>query len=211
MPCFEYGEAEAACLKKKDKKLGALMDRLGVLSREVSSDPFESLVSSVISQQISGKAAQTVAGRLMDKAGGALTPQGMAGLSQEEIQACGMSMRKAGYIRGIARAAASGQIDFAGLHRLSDGEIIRELTALSGVGVWTVEMLLLFALGRQDIVSYGDFSIRKGMMRLYGLKELTGEQFKRYRKRYSPYGSIASLYLWELAGEPEPKTSRQSR
>jgi 3-methyladenine DNA glycosylase/8-oxoguanine DNA glycosylase len=93
-----------------------------------------------------------------------------------------------------------GEIDFARFHEMADREIIDQLLSLRGIGVWTAEMLLLFSLSRPDVVSWGDQAIRRGMMNLYGLKKLTKEQFYRYRRRYSPYGSVASLYLWALSG-----------
>ncbi len=83
---------------------------------------------------------------------------------------------------------------------MADEEIIDVLSSLRGIGVWTAEMLLLFSLCRPDVVSWGDQAIRRGMMNLYGLKTLSREQFERYRRRYSPYGSVASLYLWAISG-----------
>jgi 3-methyladenine DNA glycosylase/8-oxoguanine DNA glycosylase len=112
-----------------------------------------------------------------------------------------MSVRKAEYIKGIAEAAISGEVDFGTLHTLTDEEIIKKLSSLRGVGVWTAEMLLIFSLCRPDVVSYKDLAICRGMMNLYGLKELPIEKFERYKKRYSPYGSVASLYLWALSVE----------
>ena len=88
---------------------------------------------------------------------------------------------------------------------MSDSEIIEALTAISGVGVWTAQMLLIFSLMRPDVVSYGDLAIRRGMMNMYGLRELSKEKFERYAKHYSPYGSVASLYLWELSHIDEAK------
>ena len=90
-----------------------------------------------------------------------------------------------------------GHINLKELEHLSDDEVIKQLSSLHGVGVWTAEMLLIFSLQRSDVVSYGDLGIRKGMMKLYGLESLTKKQFANYRERYSPYGSVASLYLWE--------------
>ena len=90
-------------------------------------------------------------------------------------------------------------MNFHTLHTLSDNEVIERLTSLNGVGVWTAEMVLIFSLCRPDVVSYEDLAIRRGMMNLYGLKELRKEKFYRYKKRYSPYGSVASLYLWALS------------
>ena len=92
-------------------------------------------------------------------------------------------------------------MNFAELSSLRDEVIIKQLASLHGVGVWSAEMLLIFSLGRSDVVSYGDLAIRRGMMKLYGLKELSQETFVRYKKRYSPYGSVASLYLWEVSAE----------
>lgn len=169
-----------------------------MIKREINPDPFAALVQSIASQQISSKAAQTVCSRLHSLPGG-LTPASIMQADLTAIQQCGMSLRKAEYIKGIAEAAVSGIINFDDLHNLSDEEIIQQLSSLRGVGVWTAEMLLIFSLQRPDVVSYGDLAIRRGMMKLYGLKDLPKEKFERYRKRYSPYGSVASLYLWALS------------
>jgi 3-methyladenine DNA glycosylase/8-oxoguanine DNA glycosylase len=200
MHIFEYGQKEIEYLKSRDKKLAAAIDRIGLIEREVTSDPFTELISSIVSQQISGKAADTVWDRL-EKLVVKITPESIAGESISEIHACGMSARKAGYIKGAAEAALSGQVDFTTLHTLSDEEIIKKLSSLHGVGVWTAEMLLIFSLCRPDVVSFKDLGICRGMTKLYGLKELSKEKFERYRKRYSPYGTVASLYLWALSAE----------
>jgi len=200
MHIFEYGQKEIDYLRKKDKKLGAAIDRIGMIKREVTPDTFAALVSSIVSQQISSKAADTVWNRL-GLLLGTITPESIAKAEISEIQACGMSARKAGYIKGAAEAALSGQVDFNALHTLSDEEIIKKLSSLRGVGVWTAEMLLIFSLCRPDVVSFKDLAICRGMMNLYGIKELSREKFERYRKRYSPYGSVASLYLWALSVE----------
>lgn len=197
---FKYGQTEIEYLKSKDKKLGAAIDRIGIIEREITPDPFTALISSIVGQQISSKAADTVWRRLCELLG-CITPQTIANADLSQIQGCGMSNRKAEYIKGIADAAISGEVDFATLHTLTDEEIIKKLSALHGVGVWTAEMLLIFSLSRPDVVSFKDLAIRRGMMNLYGLKELPKEKFERYRKRYSPYGSVASLYLWALSVE----------
>jgi len=194
---FEYGEVELAHLRKKDKKLGAAIDHMGIIKRRVNPDLFSALVESVVGQQISNKAAATVCGRLDALCG--MDASRLHSLSIEEIQACGMSMRKAAYIKNIADAAVNKIIDFDELPQKSDEEIIASLTAIKGIGVWTAEMLLIFSLMRPNVVSYGDLAIRRGMMQLYGLNDLSKEQFTRYAKRYAPYGSVASLYLWEMS------------
>lgn len=198
MYIFEYGDKEIEYLKKKDKRLGAAIDKIGRIEREIIPDPFTALVSSIVAQQISGKAAKTVWDRLSLLLG-AITPGSIAQTEISAIKSCGMSEKKAGYIKGIADAAISGEVDFHKIHTLPDEEIIKKLSALHGVGAWTAEMLLIFSLCRPDVVSYKDLAICRGMMNLYGLKELSRETFEKYRKRYSPYGSVASLYLWAFS------------
>lgn len=194
---FEYGQEEIEYLSKKDKKLGAAIERIGHIKREVRPDIFAALVKSIISQQISTKAADTVWERLNEKC--EVSAKNLHGMTCEEVQSCGMSMRKAEYIKNIAEAGVNKTVDFDALLHMSDQEVIEVLTALKGVGVWTVEMLLTFSLCRPNIVSYGDLAIRRGMMRLYGHSELPKERFERYAKRYAPYGSVASFYLWEIS------------
>lgn len=217
MANFTYGPAETGHLSRRDRRLGALIERLGPIERALEPDPFVGLVCQVVGQQISNKAMHTVWARLCERMGG-VTPERLAAADPAEIQSCGLSMRKAGYIKGIAEAAARGDVDFNALADLPDEDVIAQLSALRGVGVWTAEMLLLFSLGRPDVLSWGDLAIRRGMMRLYAMKTLTRERFERMRKRYAPHGSVASLYLWALAGleddersQPGPKAGRPDR
>ena len=197
-PFFRYGEAETAHLTRRDAILGAAIDRIGLIERKITPDPFTALVECVVDQQISAKAARTVRERLNALAGD-VTPERIAALSADDIQKCGMTMKKAVTIAGVANAVLSGELDPDALCELPDDDVVARLTALDGVGLWTAEMILIFALGRRDVVSWGDLAIRRGMTRLYGLETLTRGQFLRYRKRYSPHGSVASLYLWAVA------------
>jgi len=202
MAIFRYGRTEIDHLKKRDSKLGAAIDEIGMIERDVTPDLFVALVASVASQQISAKAAETVWRRIEERLG-TITPSSIAGATPEEIQQCGMSMRKAGYIKGIGDAVTNGSLDLAVLCQLSDDEVIARLSALNGVGIWTAEMLLIFSLERMNVLSWGDLAIRRGMMRLYGRDTLDRAAFERYRKRYDPYGSVASLYLWEISHRDE--------
>ncbi|MDE2518464.1 MAG: DNA-3-methyladenine glycosylase 2 family protein [Methanocorpusculum sp.] len=199
MQYFPYGTIETETLKAADPTLGAAIDRLGHPNRPLMPDLFAALVNCVIAQQISTKAAETVQGRVADRCGGSVTPEQIVRFSEEEIQSLGMSRRKAGYIRGIALAFVSGQIDAEKLRDAEEDRIIRELTALSGIGIWTAEMLMLHSLQRPDICSWNDLGIRRGMMRLYGMETISKDEFEGLRRRYSPYGSVASIYLWALA------------
>jgi 3-methyladenine DNA glycosylase/8-oxoguanine DNA glycosylase len=198
MNFFPYGELEINYLKQKDKKLGDTIDQIGLIHRELTPDPFTALTRSIVAQQISSKAAQTVWGRVRTLVG-ELTPENLGAVDQTALQQCGMSMQKAGYIKGIAHAALTGAVDFPRLDTLPDNEVINQLVALNGVGVWTAEMLLLFSLGRPDILSYNDLAIRRGLMMLHGLREISRSEFEKFRILYSPHGSVASLYLWALS------------
>lgn len=198
MPIFQYGQAEIDYLKRRDRKLGRAIDRIGMIERQVMPDLFKALVHSIVAQQISRKAADTVWAKLAERLSD-VAPLNIAGTDVVDIQKCGLSMRKAGYIKGIGAAAMNGQLDVPKLKQMPDEGIIEKLSSFPGIGVWTAEMLLIFSLCRPDVVSWGDLAIRRGMMKLYGLKALSKTQFNRFRNRYSPCGSVASLYLWALS------------
>ncbi|WP_132927578.1 DNA-3-methyladenine glycosylase family protein [Sodalis ligni] len=195
MAIFEYGAKELNWLAKRDKRMAQAIERFGIISRPMMPDLFAALVRNIVDQQISTKAAVTVNGRLRTLAG-AITPAAMEQLTAQQIQSCGMSMRKALYIKGAATAVMSGELDLAAIGGYTDGEVIAALSRLPGIGIWTAEMLMMSSMGRPDILSWGDLAIRRGMMNLYRHRELPRERFERYRRRYSPYGSTASLYLW---------------
>ncbi len=199
---FPYGETETAYLAGRDKRLAEAIDRIGPLERRVNPDLFAALVEAILGQQISTAAARTVRARLLAKAG-AFTPEALIACPPEELQSCGISFRKAGYLRSAAQAVRSGALDIPALANLTDEQVIEALTRLPGIGRWTGEMLLIFSLMRPNVVSYGDLGIRRGMMRLYRHKELPRERFQRYCRRYAPYGSTASLYLWAIAGQDD--------
>jgi DNA-3-methyladenine glycosylase II len=200
---FQYGETEINTLKKRDKRLAELIERMGEIKRPLTPDLFTALVKNIIEQQISVTAAVTVNQRLLKLCEGVYTPEHIAKLSEQEIQQCGMTMRKAGYIIGIADAVISEKLNLNQIPDMTDKEVIDTLIQLKGIGIWTAEMLLNSSLNRPDILSWGDLAIQRGIMRLYRHKTLDKARFDRYRKRYSPYGSTASLYLWALSKEPE--------
>jgi DNA-3-methyladenine glycosylase II len=202
MQLFQYGQAEIEYLTRRDRKLGRAIDHIGMIERPVTPDLFKALVKSVVAQQISRKAADTVWGKLCERLSD-ITPRTVADTDVSDIHRCGLSMRKAGYIKGIGDAAICGKLDLSKLEGMPDDEIIEKLSSLPGIGVWTAQMLLIFSLCRPDVVSWGDLAIRRGMIKLYGLKEISKEQFDRFRKRYSPCGSVASLYLWALSAKQQ--------
>ena len=199
MAIFKYGDLETNYLKKRDKTLAAAIDTIGPLRREVDPDLFSALVNSIVGQQISSKAHATVWQR-MKSALGKITPQNVLASSEAALQSCGITFKKASWIRAIAEKAADGRLDIKGLRSKSDAEVCKELVLLDGVGVWTAEMLMLFSMQRPDILSYGDLAILRGMRMLYHHKKISRALFEKYRRRYSPYCSVASLYLWAISG-----------
>lgn len=214
---FPYGETEIRHLKDRDKKLGEAIDRIGMLQRTVNPDLFESLVHCIVSQQIAGKALATIWGR-MTAALPAITPQTVYDLSAEELRSFGMPLRKAEYIRQAAQSVLIGELDLHALSGMEDAEVCRRLSELRGIGVWTAEMLMTFSMLRPNILSYGDLAIHRGMRMLYHHRSIDRELFEKYRKRYSPYASVASLYLWAIAGgaiegmqDYAPKPPRKDR
>ena len=199
MHIFSYGAAETTHLKKRDKALGAAIDTIGPIRREVIGDLFSALVNAIVGQQISAKAQATVWERM--KSGlGKITPETVLACTEAELQSYGITFKKASYIRGAAGRIADGRLDIDLLHTKSDGEVCEELVAIDGIGIWTAEMLMLFSMQRPDILSYGDLAIHRGMRMLYHHRKITKELFEKYRRCYSPYGSVASLYLWAIAG-----------
>jgi DNA-3-methyladenine glycosylase II len=201
MPYFQYGAVEIAHLQARDPTLGVAIDRIGWIEREMRPGLFPALVHGLVSQQISNAAAATVWRRFIARVGD-LTPARLGQTPLADLRACGVSLREAERLHRSSERVLSGALDLAALPARPDAEVIRILSAVPGVGVWTAEMLLIFALGRPDVVGRGDRAIRRGMRRLYGVETLNPARFTQYRERYRPYGTVASFYLWALAARP---------
>ena len=204
MVYFEYGETELSYLRQKDRRLGEVIDRIGYIDRAVDTDLFSAIVHHIIGQQISTKAQATIWQRMRD-ALGEVNAESILAAGVPELQALGMTFRKAEYITDLAQKARDGAFDLDGIWQKTDGEVIRELSSLKGVGIWTAEMILLFCLQRPDIFSYDDLAIQRGLRMVYHHRQVGRELFEKYRRRYSPYGSVASLYLWAVAGGAVPE------
>ena len=196
---IQYGEKEIAYLKRVDPALGKIIDQIGPVEREVIPDLFTSLVNAIVGQQISAKAAETVWSRMVERFK-EITPETIGTASVEDIQQSGMSMRKATYIKEAAQKVLNGELDIAALETLSDEEVCKQLSALNGIGVWTAEMLMTFSMQRPDIMSWDDLAIHRGLRMLYRHRKINKKLFEKYRRRYSPYNTVASLYLWTIAG-----------
>lgn len=191
-------------LSRKDRRMAAAIEELNGIFRKGGDDLFTALMQAIIGQQISLRAAETVWNRLTD-ALGEVTPASVAAADEKTLRACGMSGRKASYLKENAKAVTSGRLDLSALEAMDDEAVISQLVTLRGVGRWTAEMLLIFSLQRQNVMSFDDLGVRNGLCLLYHHKKMTKALFARYQKRFSPYGTAASLVLWEIAGGRTPK------
>lgn len=201
---FAYGETELSYLRQKDRRLCAVIDRVGHIDRAVDPDLFSSVVHHIIGQQISTKAQATIWCRCQD-ALGATNAETILAAGVPTLQGLGMTFRKAEYITDFAEKVHTGAFDLDAVARMRDEDAIRELSSLKGIGVWTAEMILLFCLQRPDIFSYDDLAIQRGLRMVYHHREIDRERFGKYRRRFSPYCSTASLYLWAVAGGAIPE------
>lgn len=197
---FSYSEKETDYLKGRDGTLGQVIDRIGHVKRAVIPDLFTALVHSITGQQVSTKAHSTLWARMQDVIGD-ITPENIIGIPDEKIRGTGISSRKVAYIKNAAFKVRDGAIDLQNLHGLPEQEVADILCSLDGIGRWSAEMLMLFSMQRPDILSYGDLAIRRGLCIVHGLGNIDRNIFEKYRRLYSPYGSVASLYLWAVAGE----------
>ena len=201
---FAYGERELSYLRQKDKRLGAVIDRIGQIDRAVDPNLFSSVVHHIIGQQISTKAQATIWQRIQDTLG-EVHAETILNAGVPALQALGMTFRKAEYITDFAEKVHTGAFDLEGIWQKSDEEAIRELSSLKGIGVWTAEMILLFCMHRPDVLSYDDLAIQRGLRMVYHHRKIDRRLFEKYRRRFSPYGSVASLYLWAVSGGAIPE------
>ncbi|ANU65647.1 DNA-3-methyladenine glycosylase family protein [Turicimonas muris] len=197
---FVYGKKEISYFKAKDKRLGKVIDKVVHIERETIPDLFSALVHSIVGQQISTKDHSTIWQRMENELGYPLIPTHIAGLDKETLQTFGITFKKEEYIKVAAKKVVDGDLDIERLRFLSDNEVCKELVKLDGIGVWTAEMLLIFSMRRPNILSFGDLAILRGMRMVYHHRQISKKLFEKYKKRLSPYASVASLYFWAVAG-----------
>jgi DNA-3-methyladenine glycosylase II len=184
-------------LKQSDPVLSSIIDRVGDYGIEFRDPNFETLVKSIVYQQLSGRVASVIFGRVVKAAGGTLTPESILKLRPGRMRALGLSGQKTAYIRDLARHTRDGRVDFAALLDLPDEAVIERLTEVKGVGVWTAHMFLIFALRRTDVLPWGDLGIRAAIRKAYGLAELPeAGEMEMLAARWRPYCTVASWYLW---------------
>ncbi len=185
-------------LKKSDPVLRRLIERIGPYKITYREPDFQTLVRSIVFQQLSGKAARTIFERLVGKVGSnPLTPEGVLSLNPKQMRKLGLSRQKASYVRDLAGRTRSGEINFSGLRDLPDQEVIARLTRVKGVGVWSAQMFLLFALRRFNVLPTGDLGVRSAIRKVYRFADLPEPaEIEKLAEKWRPYCSVASWYLW---------------
>lgn len=184
-------------LRRNDPILSEIIDRVGDYGIQFREPGFETLVRSIVYQQLSGRVASVIFGRLAHAAGGQLTPENILKMRPARMRKLGLSKQKTAYIRDLARHTRDGRVVFEELAALDDNLIIERLTQVKGIGVWTAHMFLIFALRRTDVLPTGDLGIRNAMRKAYGMAAVpTPAEMESLAQRWRPYCSVASWYLW---------------
>lgn len=195
---FRYGAEEIRYLMQKDKKLCSVIEQIGQIEHPVDTDLFSSVLHHIIGQQISMKAQQSIWKKMTDQLG-TVNADTVLACGRERLQKFGITFKKADYILDFSQKVKNGEFDLEGIAEKTDEDAIAELVSLKGIGTWTAEMILLFCLQRPNIFSYGDLAILRGIRMVYHHREISRERFEKYRRRFSPYCSVASLYFWAVA------------
>jgi DNA-3-methyladenine glycosylase II len=184
-------------LKRADAVIAGIIETVGPYRIEHLEPNFETLARSIVYQQLSGKVARVIFGRLAQAAGDQMTPEAVLRLRPARMRKLGLSKQKVAYIRDLARLTRDGQVDFTALPSLGDGEVTERLTRVKGIGVWTAHMFLIFALRRPDVLPVGDLGIRAAVRKAYGLEQLPPPaEVERLGACWRPYATVASWYLW---------------
>jgi DNA-3-methyladenine glycosylase II len=191
-------------LKKADPVMAAIIAKAGPYRVGYTDPVFQTLVRSIVYQQLHGKAALTIFNRLAEAVKvKPMTPEAVLKLRPQKMRAVGLSKQKTLYIRERARLTRDGEIQFERLPEMEDAALIETLTRVKGVGVWTVQMFLMFALQRPNVLPVGDLGVRAAMKKAYGLAELPKPQeMERIAEAWHPYRSVASWYLWRSLENP---------
>ena len=184
-------------LRKSDPVLAEIIGRVGEYRLQFREPNFETLVRSIVYQQLSGRVASVILGRLVAAVGGEVTPANILKLRPARMRRLGLSGQKTAYIRDLARHTRDGTVVFEELLELPDAEVIERLTKVKGIGVWTVHMFLMFALRRTDVLPTGDLGIRNAIRKAYNLAEMPApKEVEAIGERWRPYCTVASWYLW---------------
>jgi 3-methyladenine DNA glycosylase/8-oxoguanine DNA glycosylase len=184
-------------LKKSDPVLRSIIESVGACRMEFGPPEFASLAESIVYQQLHGKAAATIFKRFAAAAGVPLTPAGILKLSDEQLRAVGLSKQKSSYMKDLAIKTRDGLLDFSKLPGMPDQEVIKHLTQVKGIGVWTAHMFLIFTLQREDVLPTGDYGVQAAMKKHYRKRKMPKpKDMEKIARAWSPYRSVACWYLW---------------
>jgi DNA-3-methyladenine glycosylase II len=184
-------------LKKSDSVMRAIIERVGPCRMEFGEPVFHSLAEAIVYQQLNGKAAVTIFKRFMALSGEPVTPKGIMKLTDEQLRSVGLSKQKSSYLRDMAERATRGELNFTRLPEMADDEVIKHLTQVKGVGVWTAHMFLMFTLKRPNVLPTGDFGVQMAIKKHYNKRKMPKPvQMEKIAKPWEPYRSIACWYLW---------------
>ena len=209
-------------LKKSDPVLAAIIKRVGPYRLEQRPATFEAMIRAIVFQQLAGAAANTIYKRVQAACeqatnghnterslygGFVITPESVLALSDEQLRACGLSRQKLSYARDLAQKTLAGEIKFEQLPAMSDEEVIEHLTSVKGIGPWSAQMFLIFALGRPDVMPTLDLGVNMAICRAYGKRKIPkAKQILKLAEKWKPYRSLACWYLWRSADKPAEKT-----
>lgn len=183
-------------LLNKDPMLHALFMHKESITVRVSDRYFESLIDTIIAQQLSGKVATVISRRFFDYFHGHVTPQDLLDTPDEQLRTLGLSFQKIKYLKSLADCIITKKVDLEHLNHLTDQEVIDMLIQIKGIGVWTAQMFLMFSLGREDVFSVGDLGLRNAVKKLYNDPDLSHQAIEKIAEKWSPYRSVVSHFLW---------------
>jgi len=184
-------------LKKSDPVLRGIIERVGPCRMQFRPPEFHSLAESIVYQQLNGKAAETIFNRFAALAGEPVTPEGILKLTDEQLRSVGLSKQKSSYLKDLAAKTAAGLLNFPGLSGMGDEEVIKHLTQVKGIGVWTAQMFLMFTLKRPDVLPTGDYGVQAAIKKHYRKRKMPKPPvMEKIARPWVPYRSVACWYLW---------------
>lgn len=184
-------------LRKCDPVLSAIIEKVGPFRMQYGLPEFASLAEAIVYQQLHGKAAETIFRRFVALAGDPLTPAGILRLSDNQLRSVGLSKQKSSYLRDLASKTSSGLLNFSELDKLSDEDVIKHLTQVKGIGVWTAHMFLIFSLRRLNVLPTGDYGVQMALKRHYKKRKLPKpKDMEKIARAWEPYRSVACWYMW---------------
>ncbi len=198
---YKNDSKEAIYLMKKDKNLIPLFKKVKEVKVTVSKDYYQSLVQTIIAQQLSSKVAQVIYDRFIKVANHNITAKHILTISDDVFRSVGLSRPKIKYLKSLAEHVDAGNIHFHAFDKMSDQEIIDELIKVKGIGVWTAQMFLMFSMGREDVFSSLDLGLRNALKLLLNKPDMSEKDIEAYSLKWKPYRSIVSHYLWHIWDE----------